>query len=244
MAESWRKQLQRTLNRALNPIGLHLTRADHAFEMDGILRRAVARGFQPATVIDVGASDGSWSIAARRHFPRAKFVLFEPLQEQAPTLFAVSARQDFEIIFAVAGAAQGETLFSVDADLDGSGVDLPDAAGIRSVPVETIDHVLSTRQLTGPYCLKLDTHGYELAVLEGATTVLRADGLIVIEAYNFQLTENCLRFHQLCAWMETRGWRCCDLADPLRRPGDGLLWQLDLVFAPASSAWFANHAYR
>ena len=33
------------------------------------------------------------------------------------------------------------------------------------------------------------------------------------------------------------------LADPMRRPGDGALWQMDLAFAPAGSPLFASNRY-
>jgi hypothetical protein len=80
-------------------------------------------------------------------------------------------------------------------------------------------------------------------VLEGASAVLQRTELLIIEAYNFTLTPGCLRFHELCAWLESRGFRCCDLADPMRRPADGALWQMDLAFAPSSSPLFGNNHY-
>jgi hypothetical protein len=80
-------------------------------------------------------------------------------------------------------------------------------------------------------------------VLTGATQILAQTGLLIIEAYNFTLSPDCLRFHELCAWLEPRGFRCCDLADPMRRPGDGVLWQMDLAFAPASNPIFASNRY-
>ena len=55
---------------------------ERAFEMDGLLARAAARGTTINTWIDVGASDGSWALRARRHFPAANFLLFEPLEER------------------------------------------------------------------------------------------------------------------------------------------------------------------
>jgi len=243
MAESLPARVRRAANALLHPLGLHLQRRDRAFEMDGVLARAAARGLGAGTWVDVGASDGIWSLRAQRHFPAAKFLLFEPLAERRAALEALGASHGFAFVSAAAGAAPGTVNFTIDPALDGSGVAAAGAAGTRAVPVETIDDAIATRNLPGPYCLKLDTHGYEVPVLEGATRVLAQTELLVIEAYNFTLTPGCLRFHELCAWLETRGFRCCDLADPLRRPGDGVLWQMDLAFAPASSPLFASNRY-
>lgn len=243
MAESLRQKLQRGANALLHPLGLHLARADRAFEMDGLLARAAARGPAIATWVDVGASDGVWSLRARRHFPRAKFLLFEPLAEHAAALAALERSQGFLHVAAAAGAAPGEIAFAIDPQLDGSGVAAPGAPGSRTVPVETIDRAVAARSLAGPFALKLDTHGHELPVLEGAARTLESATLLVIEAYNFKLTPGCLRFHELCAWLELRGFRCLDLADPMRRARDGVLWQMDLAFARSDHPVFATSAY-
>lgn len=243
MADSIKARLRHAANGLFHPLGLHLSRRDREFEMDGLLARAAARGTAIKTWVDVGASDGSWSLRTRRHFPAANYLLFEPLAERQSTLGALQRRHGFETVAAVAGAIPGSVEFSVDPALDGSGVAAPGAAGTRSVPVETIDRALAARRFPGPYGLKLDTHGYELAVLEGAAQTLPRANLLIIEAYNFTLTPGCLRFHELCAWLEPRGFRCCDLADPMRRPDDGALWQMDLAFAPVTSPLFASNRY-
>ncbi len=243
MAESLRVRLQKAANSLLRPAGLHLARADRVFDMNGLLTRAAARGLRPGTIIDVGASDGIWSLRARPHFPTSQFLLFEPLQERQAALDRLRQQHGFHIAASAAGARSGTVSFAIDPALDGSGVAAPDSTTTREVPVETIDAVVAARELPGPFLLKLDTHGYEVPVLEGASSVLERTELLVIEAYNFTLTPGCLRFHELCAWLETRGFRCCDLADPMRRPTDGTLWQMDLAFIPARSPLFASSSY-
>lgn len=243
MAETLKARWRNRINRALNPLGLHLTRRDHAFEMNGLLARAAARKMSVNTWIDVGASDGQWSLVARRHFPSANFLLFEPLTEHQPALERLTRQFGFHFVSSVAGAAAGTVPFSVDPALDGSSVAESATPDARLVPVETVDGAIEARRLVGPYGLKLDTHGYELPVFAGAAHVLANASLLIIEAYNFQLTRNSLRFHELCAWLELRGFRCCDLADPMRRPADGTLWQMDLAFAPVASPLFASNQY-
>lgn len=243
MPKTLRHRLQRTINRLLTPTGLRLVRTAHHFALEGLLARARQRGVAPRTVIDVGASDGIWSLRAHRHFPEAKYLLFEPLSERRAALEVLRARHGFDFVPAAAGATHESIAFHIDPALDGSGIAAPGATGMRKVPVATVDGAVTERGLGAPYLLKLDTHGYEMPVLSEATQVLANTELLIIEAYNFKLTPDCLRFHELCAWLEVRGFRCCDLADPMRRPGDGAFWQMDLAFAPANNPIFDSNRY-
>jgi FkbM family methyltransferase len=243
MPQSFKARLRQSTNNLLEALGLHIARRERVFEMAGLLVRSRDRGTNIATWIDVGASDGSWSLGAHRHYPSAHFLLFEPLTERRAALERLKRSHGFDYIAAAAGAAAGSIDFVIDAQLDGSGVAAAKSANTRSVQVETIDRVVAGRNLKGPFGIKLDTHGHEVPVLEGASTILPHTNLLIIEAYNFQLTPTSLRFHELCGWLESRGFRCCDLADPMRRASDGALWQMDLAFAPGTSPLFASNRY-
>jgi FkbM family methyltransferase len=243
MAESIRRRLARLVNLALKPTGLRVVPQQRLFDMDGLIARAASHDHRINTWVDVGASDGSWSMQALRHFPNASFLLFEPLAERQPALAACARRHDFKIVAAAAGASAGQVEFAVDPNLDGSSIASPGATHTRRVRVETIASAVATHAVKGPYGIKLDTHGFEIPILEGADPILGQTQLLVIEAYNFKLTDTSVRFHELCGWLEARGFRCCDLADPMRRPSDGALWQMDLAFARANHPTFTSNRY-
>ena len=84
----------------------------------------------------------------------------------------------------------------------------------------------------------------EVPILAGATECLRETALIVMEVYNFQLTRQCLRFHEMCAHLDSLGFRCADLADPGLRPKDQIFWQADFFFLPKSSPLFDYPSFR
>ncbi len=95
-----------------------------------------------------------------------------------------------------------------------------------------------------PYFLKFDTHRFELPILAGAKEALKQTSAITLEVYNFQISPHCLRFHEMCAHLETLGFRCAGLADPMLRELDSLLWQFDLLFLPANSDCFAKESFQ
>jgi hypothetical protein len=56
--------------------------------------------------------------------------------------------------------------------------------------------------------IKLDTHGYEVPFLCGATETLRNTNLLVNETYNFRVIESSLLFHEIIAlYARMRIWR-------------------------------------
>ena len=76
----------------------------------------------------------------------------------------------------------------------------------------------------------MDTHGFEIPIFEGASEILNETNLVVVETYNFNIAENSLRFHKICEYLESKGFRCIDICDPLFREKDLALWQFDLFF--------------
>lgn len=239
-------RLIKAVNRFLEPFGARLVSSDaDKFNMNSAVRRIQNHGLCIDNVIDIGGSDGSWSRQALHYFPKASFLIIEPLKEREAALRTL-ARQHSNIAYesCVAGDIDdGMAMLNIADDLDGSTVN--GRGGMyRKVPVRTIDTIVSERGLTGSFLLKLDTHGYEVPILQGATKTLKRTSIVIMEVYNFQITDNSLRFHEMCAHMENLGFRCFDVAGLMLREYDQSLWQMDLCFCKSNAPIFKYSNYR
>ncbi len=224
----------------LHTVGLSLD----ALSLHSALKRRIRRGFNVNTVIDVGASNGVWTRKAMKLFGHSDFFLIEAQKDHEQSLEKMKkqhARIDY--IIAAAGDRNGEIYFDASNLFGGIASDAPFEKNCITVPVITIDSIIEKKGLKPPYLLKLDTHGFEVPIFEGARETLKQTGLIIVETYNFKLTSDSLRFHEMCSYMEARGFRCIDICEPMHRPRDGAFWQMDLFFAPADREEFKSNTY-
>lgn len=224
-------------------VGIDLIRLQNAKTMNSALARCVQSTQAVGSVIDVGASDGRWSRMCMRHFPGANYLLIEAQKEHMPSLERFSGRfANVSHIIAVASNSIGEVYFN-NSDLFGGVASKTPEDNFVVLPATTIDSEVEARKLPAPYLVKLDTHGFEIPILEGARETLKNASLAIIEVYNFQLTADSLKFYEMCQYMENLGFRCLEIADLMIRPKDGALWQMDMIFAPADLPLFKDNAY-
>ncbi len=213
-------------------------RKDPAFRMDSALARAARRTPGIAGIIDIGASDGRWSKLAMRHFPAAKYLLIEGQNEHEAALQAFAAsRANVTFRIAAAGNREGQINFRSGKLFGGAASLTPFSGDNREVPMITIDKAVIEARMKGPFLIKLDTHGFETEILDGASEVLEETVVIVVETYNFANNKR-LRFFEMCEFLEQRGFRSADICDVVLRPYDELLWQMDLVFLRAEHPAF------
>jgi FkbM family methyltransferase len=245
-----RRRVARAVNFLLAPFGARVVgaAADTSaapFDMRSAIRRIAGHGLPVRSVIDIGASDGTWSLDAMASFPTASFLAVEPLRERQEALERLRRRhRNFDYALCAAGETDGsQVTLDVAGDLDGSTVG-GQGGSPRCVPVTTVDALVAKHRLDGPFLLKFDTHGYELPILAGARETLASTSVIVMEVYNFQITEHALRFPAMCAHLEGLGFRCCDIAGLLLRRYDRSFWQMDLLFARSDAGIFAYTEYR
>jgi len=208
------------------------------------LARCKGRGMQIQTIIDVGASNGAWSLTAKEFFPDAFCFMIEAQSCWEGALQQLKAsRSDVDYLLAAAADKPGEIFFEANDPLGGLASHSQPTGRVLRVPCTTVDLQVEQRSLQGPFLLKLDTHGFEKPIFEGAHKTLWKTDLIVVETYNFKIAQTCLRFHEIIAYLESKGFRCVDMCDPLWRPLDQALWQFDLFFIPASHPLFKANYY-
>lgn len=198
-------------------------------------------GVEPATVADVGASDGQWSELALGVFPAASCVLFEPQPVHSDALDAfVAAHPGSSVVRSAIGAETGVSLFDAEDPYGGVLQKTRTDASIE-VPVTTLDEALA--EASAPFLVKLDTHGVEREILAGATETLARSVAWIIEAYNYEVEPGSLLFWELCEAMRERGFRPVELVDVTHRPRDGTFWQMDVCFVRADWPGFEHVAY-
>ena len=234
------------LNSLLQLFGIAIYKS--GFDMSSSIRRIRDKHhIDINTIVDIGASDGKWSKLAMNIFPNAKIIAIEPLIERElklEKLKKVKNNFDFAICALGQNDNQKATIMVTD-DLDGSTISgINNFGNEREINLRTLDSLILQKKLKGPFLLKFDTHGYELPILQGAKETLRNTEIIIMEVYNYKITGESLLFNEMVDHLSNLGFRSYDLADPLLRPLDDSLWQMDLYFMRKNNEIFNNNSYR
>jgi FkbM family methyltransferase len=215
-----------------------------ASTMESGISRCISRGLKVNTVIDVGASNGCWSELCMKHLPDAKYLLVEAQEAHRKDLEKfTSAHKSSEVVIAAAGNRLGKIYFDNGGLFAGLASEEPLATNCIEVPVTTIDFEVTQRKLSPPFCIKLDTHGYEVPILEGAKETLKQTNLVIIETYNYKLTKDSLKYYEMNEYMEKLGFSSIEIVDLMRRQKDNSLWQMDTFYIPSVSKEFLSNSY-
>ncbi len=231
LIQSFLHQLGYQLNR-LDTLPVREVHHQTEFFMNFALARCKAKNIAIQTVIDVGASDSRWSVDCMQYYPKANYLLIEAQDGHLEGLinFKKQYPKQVDYVLAAAGNRIGEIYFDNAQLMGGVASEELLPQNCIKVPVTTIDKEVKQRNLQAPYLIKLDTHGFEVPILEGAKDTLKQANLLVIEAYNFQINKHSLRFWELCAYLEQLGFLPIDMVDLMKREKDESLWQMDIFF--------------
>ena len=141
-------------------------------------------GSEEPIIFDVGANVGEYTNIIINNFPKAKIFSFEP----HPATFSVLSSKNFTKNVKLYNIAIGEkeetlSLFNRADDTEDSTFASLHREAISEilkkevveikVPVNTLDNIVDDEKLNRIDFLKIDTEGNELAVLKGASSLLK-----------------------------------------------------------------------
>jgi FkbM family methyltransferase len=235
----------KTLGYQINKINKGTTlESDDSFTMFGALNRCIKRGLNVNTVVDVGASNGMWSRECLKQLPNSNYLLIEAHEPHREKLEKFkSENKNVNYVLSAAGNREGIIYFENEGMFGGIASETKLEGNFIEVPVIKIDDEIARQQLEGPYLIKLDTHGFEIPILEGAIKTLEKAELVIIETYNYQLTNDSLKFYEMCIYMEEKGFFPIEMADFMLRKFDNSFWQMDTFFVKKDRKEFKYNSY-
>jgi len=241
----FKRTLVSTLKRLFRQLGYEIVSDSASYmTMDGGIGRIKSRGIAINSVIDVGASNGRWSELCMKYFPDCNYHLFEAQKEYRNPLEGLKKKNSkIDYSLCVASNVKGNIYF--DDHIVGGGIanDKKLNDNFKKLDASTIDYEVSKRNLKGPFLIKLDTHGFEVPIIEGAEKTLKETNILVIECYNFKLNPTCLKFQEMISYMENKGFLVMDIVDLALRTKDSFLWQMDIFFARSDMKEFVDNSY-
>jgi FkbM family methyltransferase len=210
-----------------------------ALSCDPIFRRGLFQGvgasiehrdllssLRLATVVDVGANVGQFTLLARGLFPDAQICAFEPLARPAARyrrLFAGDSKVHLHQ-FAIGPAPRIQNMHVSAQDDSSSLLPISDrqvefapgtqAMGSEEVRIAPLNQFLSAVDIAVPALLKLDVQGFELEALKGCEALLSRFDYIYVEASFLPLYEGQVLADELIEWLAGRDFHVRGACNP------------------------------
>lgn len=168
----------------------------------GTEHRSVLRNLACNFVVDIGANRGQFALAARKCYPFAKIISFEPLTEPASVFRRVFADDPLTTLHETAIGCQEQEADIHVSNADDSSSLLPITSlqtGLfpgtseketRKIQVKRLDSILQREEIGKPALLKIDVQGFEKQVLEGCNSLLQEFTYIYVECSFVELYAN------------------------------------------------------
>ncbi len=179
----------------------------------GIEHRSALQGLTCQFVVDIGANRGQFTLVARKYFPGAKIISFEPLFEPAAIFRRLFSKDPKIILHELAiGPNDGEMTIHVSCEDDSSSL-LPittlqnklfpgtDEKEVRTIRVKRLDAVLDPEEIERPALLKLDVQGFERQALEGCRLLLPLFSYVYVECSFVELYAGQVLAHEVITFL-------------------------------------------
>lgn len=233
------QRLKSLTNRVLRARGFEVRRWDYTNPF--FQENAALLDPRIDTIIDVGANTGQYGKRIRRSLPNTPIYSFEPLPDAFRDLslnlahdknwnaynFGIGRNRTSKE-FTIAGNSQSSSFLNMqDSHINAAPLSKP--IGKISVQIETLDNF--SAQFGNQIYLKIDTQGYELEVIAGATETINKALYVYIESSFVELYQGSPLAHEVMAAMYERGFCVHTITPGFSDFRDARLLQADILFS-------------
>jgi FkbM family methyltransferase len=194
-----------------------------------------ARGFQPRTVIDIGAAEGAFFLGRRQIdlFPGARHFFIDAMQENEAVYRKLAAKFGAGYEIAALSCMEGRVALRIDPDFYNTHIEHLQPGTpyeeLRQVPMATLDSVVKRHALEPPFAIKLDVQGGELDALRGALRTLDQAVAVTAEIQIFTERDTLV---ELLGFMQGNGWVLYDITDLGYYASNDAFYQCYTTFIP------------
>ncbi|SDJ63858.1 MULTISPECIES: FkbM family methyltransferase [Bradyrhizobium] len=200
-------------------------------------------GQRLGTVFDVGANQGQSAAEFRRKFPTAEIHCFEPNPDCCRTLESMDPKLNVHQI------ALGNETGRIGFDRSNSQSEMytvTEGPASEQVELDTLDNFVSKNGIEHIDFLKIDTEGYDLNVIRGASRMFEAFNVDIIQAEVSMNSDNTFHVPFVCVHkeMEQFGYRLFGIYEQVFEWGKNApyLRRSNVVYI-APKVWKSNKLY-
>lgn len=193
-------------------------------------------------VIDVGAHHGESALRFLKLFPETAVYSYEPLSDCYSALLMLQKQEPRLKCFNMAlGESAGpatirRSSFSPSSSIFPMGSSHKEAfpfsanESLEDISISTLDIEYKNYPASHNVLLKVDTQGYEMHVLRGATDFIRRVRIIILELSFLNLYQGQPLFAEVYGWLVANGFAYAGSWDQLFDPRNGQPIQQDGIF--------------
>jgi FkbM family methyltransferase len=194
------------------------------------------------SILDIGANEGQFAIAMRSHFKSQPIYSFEPVTATRTKLEKVALQYGITVFPYACGAENAQAEINISAFTPSSSLLTTTALhestyrNTHAVEKETIqikrlDDVVRSYGIKGPFLLKSDTQGFDLAVLQGAAETLKNTLLVLVEVNFAPLYERQASFDEIYSLLKDAGFTFAGFLEQQHDPKSGRVLFGDAIFS-------------
>lgn len=199
-------------------------------------------GFNPGTVLDIGAYNGEWALVLKDIFPWCNILMLEGQTCKEVILQQICQRKtglDYRI--ALLGASETKVNFNIYESASSVLQENNETgASVEERNLVRLDDLVRDTPYSRPDFIKLDTQGYELEILKGGEITLQGARAVLLEVSLLDIYKDCPLVADVMTFMSARNFVLYDICSLMRRPLDKALFQSDFLFVKNDSPLISN----